>query len=345
MSADDVFTGWHATDDESPVPVRSSAVSAPKAEAPAAGPAQDIAASGRGHVMIRTHEQPTSSHGMTVSAVLGVLLALGGVALYFGTGNVNIRGDLTGAAPVTITITQDGHFNPTTVNVHPGDSITIENKNADPQVLKPKNSRDLFPVQVVFDQPYKFTVAADANGQYVYYSETLPDDRTVTFNVTNASVQSSVVSSVVSSVASSAASATVSIPLPFGGGSVNVPAGQPITPPVAVSSAASVDVQSTPHSGDTATIDIGGSSSSAASTAVADSSIPTNPYTVASAPKQTQNATASSAAANLHGGAPLLVQNIRSPRRTPDSGPAGFTLLFIPALLGVAALSRKLPVA
>ncbi len=333
------ITGWHATDDETPVPVRSSATSAPvTAPAPVQGPAHDIAESDRGHVRIEAHMQERSSHSMTFSAVLGILIALGGVAMYLGIGNVSLRGDLTGGTTsVTISISDAGEFSPASVDVHPGDTVTIENRNIDPQVLKPKSGRELFPVQVVFDEPYTFTVAADAIGQYIYYSETLPADRTVTFNVTQASAASQ--SSAVSSSADSAPSDTISIPLPFGGGSIDLPADQ--FPSSSSSSVPVADV-STTHSGDTATIDLGGGASSASSVDLGGSGIPTNPYTVANAPVSIASSAASTA---LHSGAPLLANTIRQPKRNTETGPAGMMLLFIPALLGVMVLSRKLNVA
>ena len=341
MLPDGSISGWNSID-ETPVPVRSSAEPGTPVQVTTEGPAHDIAATERGHIQIGQHEAGVvHSRGMTLSAALGVFLALGGVGLYLGIGGVNLQGDLTGGSN-SIIITDAGAFNPSSVDLHPGDSVTITNQNPDPQVLKPKGGRDLFPVQVVFDQPYTFTVPENAAGEYVYYSETLPEDRTVTFRVTAAPAQDSGVTSS-AAVSSSSPSDSVSIPLPFGGGSVDIAPADIPTPPPAVPASAPVVIESTPHSGDTATISIGGTSSSAQSTQPSGGAIPTNPYTVGSAPKESD--IASSAAANLHSGAPLLVDKIQTPRRTPDSGAGGFMLLFVPALLGVVVVSRRMNLA
>lgn len=335
-----MIDGWHSTDDEVAVPVRSSHEPKAAAPAPVAGPAHDIGHREEPHVTITAnHTPPPNPRAMTLSAVLGVMLAIGGVVSYLGldsiTGGLNLTGDLMGGSasePVMLTITEDGNFRPNSIEIRPGQTVTIENRNADPQVIKSKTGRDLFPVQVIFDEPYSFTIPDDAEGTYVYHSETLPEDRIVTFTVATASAQT---------VAVSSSSATNIIPLPFGG--------DPIQSGVTSSRASSVSVavRPTEHSGGSATISLGGSSSSAESTEGGSAVIPTNPYTVTNGQQQEvllpAAAIASSAETQetLHGGAPIRELINHTPKRVTETGPAGVLLFFVPALAGVIFVSRK----
>jgi hypothetical protein len=245
-----------------------------------------------------------------------------------------------------VSITAAGEFSPTEITLYPGDTLTITNENPNPQVIKGENGRDLFPVQVIFDKPYSFTVPETADGVYVYFSETLPEGKKLTINVLPA---------VNTGAASSEASAAPSdIPLPFG----DVPAA--ITessassvafvassePPIssASSSAPAPRVEPTVHSGESATISIGGETQSSHSSAAAVSgTIPTNPYTVASGKdKEARGETIASAAQkNLHSGAPLQIRQ-HKPKTVTDTGPAGTLLMLLPALFAVGMLYRKL---
>jgi plastocyanin len=333
MSDNPMIDGWHSTDDEVAVPVRSSA-QAPAPQAPSAGPAHDISYAARADVHIPHDQTPPNPRAMTMSAVLGVLLAIGGVVSYLGLDSItgSLTGDLTGGASseLTITITQEGDFSPNSLDIRPGDTVTIVNENPDPQVIKSKTGQDLFPVQVIFDEPYTFTVPADAAGTYVYHSETLPEDKMVAFTV---------VSGALAQVSSSASATDNIIPLPFGG--------DPIVSGVQSSSSVSVKVEPTAHSGDAATISLGGSSSGEETVVTGNSEIPTNPYTVANGLTQEAllpaAAIASSAASEetLHGGAPIRELIRHTPRSVTATGPAGAMLLLLPALGGVIIAARR----
>ncbi len=349
MLPDESINGWHSTDDEVPVPVRTSAP-APKKEVPITqineSPVQHVAPP---HVTLKhaVVEAPDPK-SMRLAAALGMSIVLGAAAFYFGVGS--LRGDLTGTdSTTTVTITAEGTFSPATLTVHPGDTVTIENKNADPQVLKPKNNRTLFPVQVIFQDPYTFSVAADAVGPYIYISETLPEELTLTFNVEAGAVATS------SSVAST--DSDFDIPLPFA--EQTLPVAKPTassSSSVAVaiqtsSSSSSSSVSSAPaatvHSGETATIDLGGAKSSSSQAAMGGGNIPTNPYTVKDGlAKQQQNLIAKQTKQEtLHSGAPLLQKKTHTPKRVTETGPEGALLLLIPALLGVTFVYRKIAVA
>lgn len=174
MFPDNSVTGWHATDDEQDVPVRNSS--------PAL---TNVSAKGPGdHIVLQHHSTLQNPAWMRLSAFFGVALVIGILGVLFGFGN--IFGDLTGgsAAVTTIEITTDEVFSPSTVTLRGGDMLTIVNKNPSPQVIKSKNERQLFPTQILFDTQFDFTVPENANGTYVYFSETLPDEQTLTINIT-----------------------------------------------------------------------------------------------------------------------------------------------------------------
>lgn len=317
-----INSGWHATDDETPVPVRSSA----QAET---------------EPTITTHEEPQqqsaplqSPRGMSLSAFLGVALVLAALGIYFGIGSL-LTGDVgVGSDETTVTITSDGHFSPESVTIRPGESLKLVNENADPQVIKSSNGRDLFPVQVLFADPFAFTIPADAAGAYVYFSETLPDDRTVTINVVEAAASSPSAAVTTPSAAE--------IPLPFS---------DIMPPPVRTAPAPAAPVASvekTEHSSATATISVGGSApaNQNASESSGTATVPVNPYTVASGiVKQTRAEAFAAMAAqeSLHSGAPAQKGGgiISPPNRMTDTGPAGMLALILPGLVAVGYVYRK----
>ncbi len=341
MFPDDQITGWNATDDEVSVPVRSSAV--PIAEKYHTGPATDITHESADQLVLRHQSASRSQNSMRLSALFGVMIVLGTIGFTVGLGN--LFGDLTGgsdAQTTTIEITAEGVFSPDAITVRHGNSLTLTNKNPDPQVIKSKDGRVLFPIQVLFDQPFIFTVPSDANGIYTYFSETLPDDKQLTITVTT-----EVIFPTTAASSSSSPQASFEIPLPFGDS-------VPITTPTetlsaaSVSSASSVSVQKTEHSGDTVTISLpsnGSVSSSQSSDLTFTTQIPTNPYTVASG-LQHQTITAKAKnAQNLHSGAPLQQLVKHRPATITLTGPEGIYFLFLTAMLAVTLLYRKLTVA
>lgn len=306
-----INSGWHATDDEMPVPVRSSA----QAET---------------EPTITTHEEPQqqsaplqSPRGMNYSAFFGVALVLALLGIYFGLGGL-LSGDISGGNDdTTVTITTDGYFSPQSVIIRPGASLKLVNENADPQVIKSSNGRDLFPVQVLFADPYTFRVPADAAGAYVYFSETLPDDRTVTINVVEA------------------AASAAEIPLPFGDIMPLPVRTAPAVPgPVA-------STEKTEHSSGTATISVDGAapSNNNASKRFETASVPVNPYTVASGLVKQTRAESFAAMAErekLHSGAPAQKSaTISLPNRMTDTGPAGMLALILPGLAAVGYVYRR----
>ncbi len=328
MPSDSPMTGWNATDDESPVPIKVSKSEGPAMVLPS-GDAIDLTQKQHGMEFKRNDVMP-NARSMRLSAMFGIGIVLAVAAFSFGLGN--IQGDLTHDTSIAITITADGTFSPSTSAAHPGDTITITNENADPQVLKSSNGRELFSAQVVFDTPFSFVIPDTAMGAYVYTSETLPADRTLTITVTPKTVAT--VQSAPSTQSDS------QIPIPFGDG--------PVVPTTASSTPSSpvIDVQPTEHSSDAVVISLGGAqntvSSSAAST---NANVPTNPYTVQSGlEKISQTQSIIDNAQNeeqLHSGAPLKQLATHTPKTVTETGPAGALLLLIPALLGVSLFYRK----
>lgn len=324
------MTGWNSTDDETPVPIRTSENKAPAMVLPS-GDSIDLTNKPRVAELKRSDVNIPSPRSMRLSAMFGIGIVLAVAAFSFGFGN--LQGDLTGDTGIAITITADGQFSPITVATHPGDTLTITNENADPQVVKSANGRELFSAQVVFDTPFSFVVPDNAMGAYVYTSETLPADRTLTITVTprTAAATSSSQSSVV---------ADTQIPIPFGDGPV-VP-----TTTTTATTTATIDVQPTEHSSDAVVISLGGAPAARSSSAPATTSnVPTNPYTVQSGieklsqlqdivddAKETQE---------LHSGAPIRQLATHKPKTVTETGPEGALLLLIPALFGVAMFYKK----
>lgn len=341
MFADDSITGWHSTDDEVVVPVRQS-VTQTATQKQQAGPAADIAQGNADHIVLHHHGATVNPASMRLSAFLGVVLVLGAIGFHFGLDN--IFGDLTGGSEttdVTVEITTEGIFAPDRITLHPGDKLTLANKNPDPQVIKSKDGREIFPVQVLFETPFEFTVPTDASGTFTYFSETLPDDKTLTITIEPKQAAATASSEPV-------AEAPLEIPLPFAGGETVSTSVE--TSAQSSSSAPAVAIQKTEHSGETATISLGGSDAQENQPTQESftNQIPVNPYTVTSGLEQQSKIDAIIAAAkenqNLHSGAPLQPIVTHKPKTVTSTGPAGVLALLIPALAGVAVLYRKLSI-
>lgn len=343
MSPDNLIPGWNATDDEVVVPVRDSSATVQPSQY--AGPAADIAPTSADHIVLRHAAQTVNPMTMRFSAILGVILVLGAIGLHFGFGN--IFGDLiigTDVANTTIEITEDGAFFPDSITLHPGDTLNIINHNVDPQVIKSKGDTELFPVQVLFDTSFEFTVPDTANGTYTYFSETLPDDKTLTIIVTPGE------SPTVETTPTPSQEDFNEIPLPFVD---DAPDTIPV-PDISSSSssqssaAATVSIQNTEHSSETATISLRESqtASSEASENDTPSNLPVNPYTVSSGLEQQSRIQAITEAARqaqeLHSGAPLQEMVKHKPTTVTKTGPEGALVLLLPALFAVLIINRKL---
>lgn len=372
MSPSNPLAGWNATDDDVSVPVRSSnAPAAPAADLHA----MDMTHGEADHIVLRHHAASVNPASMRLSAFLGVALVLGAIGFHFGFGN--IFGDLSGGAtPTVVEITPEGVFSPNTITLSPGDTMMLENKNPDPQVIKSKDGRELFAVQVLFDTPFTFTVPSNAFGTYTYFSETLPDDKTLTITIaagaTSSSVDSADIPIPFGGEEIPIPFGNNEIPIPFGNEEIPIPFGNEEIPiPFGNGSAGTVSSSSssfsssfsssssssstttvTEHTGGSTTISLGGNrylprpSSSAPSFR---SQIPTNPYTVTTG-LETQDrleaiAAAAKATQEIHAGAPLQEMVKHKPTSVTKTGPEGMLLLVLPAFMGVALLFRKLSVA
>ncbi len=232
------------------------------------------------HRQIHMEHGPTyeiHSRSMSAAAMLGIAIVLMGIGLYVGIGS--IRGDVgnnQAAGPVTITITQQGTFDPTSVNVAAGQTVTITNANANPQVVKSTDpSRVLFPAKVIFSTPVTVTIPSSANGVYTYTSETLPTSQTLTFTVSTATPIP------FGTTTSTPGSASSDTPIPFGQTASNYEIPIPFGRPSSATSSAGSTVSSTSSSssqtnttssassaGTTSSVTITGTSSSAGTVTV-----------------------------------------------------------------------------
>ena len=308
MPADSVHIGWTTIEDGQPIPVRSAE---PEPQ----------------HV-----SQPKAST-MRLSAALGISVVL--IGAVFTIGLDTLRGSLTSVdhRSTTITITADGHFSPTAVTVSPGSTLSIENKNADPQVIKVTSGNELFGAQVIFSTPFNFTVPVGVSGTFTYFSETLPEDRTVTITV-----------------APAMEAGAIDIPIPFdnpqpsptsSASSLEAPATLSVTPS-AQESTASLPSGVAEPSNETAVISLGSATGTSSAETLTQGNLPTNPYTVATSGERKQNAASiASAEKKLHGGAPLQLMSRIRPRTTASTGPEGWLLLLFPALFALCVVYRK----
>lgn len=335
-------SGWTNVDDEAPS-VRVSEVAAAEKQAPAVAP-QMMQEPERVSAKKTEASIAPNSGAMRLSAFAGIAIVLVFGTLYVGIDN--LRGSLTdgNASDATITITQDGHFDPASVTVTAGGNLTIENKNSDPQVIKVKEgSNELFPVQVLFEKPYVFVVPNDAAGIFTYISETLPNGEQVEITVQPAIEASAVTETEESTVIESGPPIEDmdGFPLPFGGPVVAEPEPMPAAPvtlesvPVIVEP---LEAAHTVHDNTAEEISIGEAKTDNAAT-FSSGEIPTNPFTVAAAGKRgNAGSRIANNAKNLHSGAPLL-QMRRRPESNASTGPASWGV-FIGSIVLMFAVYR-----
>ncbi len=346
MSTQDLHAGWVVEEGEQHVPVRSESGASKNRGA------DSIVIGGPGHDIQRVQERNPSAPRndspnpamLRLSAILGIGIVIVGAGLYFGFIGT-LQGDITnGIGSTTIVITKDGHFSPSNVTVKRGGTLTIKNENQNPQVMKPKDGRELFPVQVIFETPYTTTISTTSEGTYTYISETLPESEVLQIVVapdTTIETPANVVAS----------REVVDIPLPFGEevpakkvvpeaesamATGNLPAPQTTEIPVTIQ---------TEHQNDSAVVSIVTAGKTANDIPVFESSkIPVNPYTVEEGKKKSQQveiATGHKAKEAMHAGAPLQKLKKYKPVHITDTGPAGSWLLFFPAVLGLFFLYQR----
>jgi len=291
---------WRTTDDEQPVAIR---IAEPKKKVE--------------NVVHNVSERKNPSLG--IPAFFGIAIVLVSFGWYFGL-DKTLLGELQGNSnEKVITITESGEFDPKTIELVTGDTVKIVNANNDPQVLKSENGRILFETAVIVSEPFFFTVSADALGPYVYYSETLPEGQTMTFNI-------ALPMETEQTEEQNTQGFSDPIPIPFAADDIPViPEKQPTQAVVTV------------HEGGAATISVAGSSSSSASTKTdtktrTEQQVPTNPYTVqATGAERTAAQQQTLAATNeeLHGGAPLAQYANYRPPVTSATGPEHTALVVV----------------
>lgn len=342
-------SGWTAIDDGSDVPVRSSSASKVKAGSVVIGSegVHTHKTTLNGKTEIVTEINP---HMMQLSAVTGIGLVLLGAAFYFGI--VNLRGSVTtdtttNPGAVTVTITEQNTFDPAHIDVEEGGSITFENKNQNPQVLKSENPEvSLFPVQVIFKDPISVSIDPGKAGSYTYVSETMPKDQKLTINVTPKSTPVTTPSAPTEQV-SDATNPSLSIPLPFDSTTA--------TPPVTAQESVTLHPQESTNSvtptfvsasqgNETAVISLGQGVSQQEDVAFSNTPIAVNPYTVEEGKKnKNTNNIASDAKKkqSLHSGAPLESLRAHKPYRTASTGPENVWLLLFVAMMGLGVVYAR----
>jgi len=305
---------WHTTEDDQPVRVKIVS------EVP-----HPLPQNARPRHSEPLPLQPRSSLG--VSALLGIGAVLVLLVWYFGLGS-NLLGDI-GQEENVLTITAEGVFDPTEMTLHPGGTLTIRNEHADPQVLKSVSGRELFPVQVVFEEPVTITIPSDALGPYSYFSETLPEG-TVTFVIAEAMEQSAASED----ARENELLGDDPIPIPFGSDEIptSAPSATPVTPP-------ETEAIISTHAAGPATISLGGSASRASSEGrkISSVNIPTNPYTVGAtgADQYLAGAVQEFDEDTLHSGAPLAQYTEYRPPVATATGPE-HTAVLVLFLAGIA---------
>lgn len=350
MSNTPIHTGWTSIDDGDHVPVRTSAKEQHQENTIVLGErateTREDRHGGVSHTV--TEIQP---HMMQLSAVTGIGLVLLGTAFYFGV--LNLRGSITENAVrgVTVTITEQNTFEPTRITVAEGESITFENRNQNPQVLKSENpDQNLFPVQVIFKDPVSVLIEGGKEGSYTYISETMPRDQKLSIVVVKGSTQSEAPVVTNQPQEQIAQDTSLSIPLPFGD-SVGVPSmiPEPISVAPLVQSTTAVVTPAlfvnTEHGSESAVISLGQKAEPDAPVAFSDAPIAINPYTV-EAGKKNKSASTSIAQSNkktqsLHSGAPLRELEAHRPARVSETGPANVWILLVLSLMGLGVVYQR----
>ncbi len=227
-----------------------------------------------------------------------------------------------------------------------GDALTLINENTDPQVIKLTQqtpaAKELFPTQVLFPggQPYRFIVPKNAEGTYVYESETLPSGKTLTIAVVAQTANAHQSSATLDARTDASSTAPdFEIPLPFGDARTANLVSSQSTQSQTVSSSAVIDTLPVPASSSVASsakaveqtddgsavIELHQAQASSAG-GQGKGVVETNPFTVANRLAAEKNgsytpstSSAVTTAHTLHSGAPL--EQIRRPRANPSTGP------------------------
>ena len=345
MSNPHISSGWTSIDDGSDVPVRSTA--------PSKSTAHDSIVIGSHATETRETKRAGGTqtiteinpHMMQLSAVTGIGLVLLGAAFYFGV--LNLRGSVTDMGTttgVTVTITEQNTFDPASITVPDGSTITFENKNQNPQVLKSENQNSsLFPVQVVFKDSVSVVLDQGKEGTYTYVSETMPKDQKLTIIVQPKELAMPTTETTPGQSATEPENPSLSIPLPFGDSAPAPTMPEPVNVSVAPvndqASTPSPTFERSPHGAESAVISLGQTNEPVAEPAFTDAPIAINPFTV-EAGKKNKNASAVIAQANkknsaLHSGAPLESLRAHKPYRTANTGPENLWILVILSTMGL----------
>ncbi len=293
-------SSWHSTDDEVVVPInRTSSAHAPASSS----------------IPLSTQSPaPSDRMRMGLSAMIGIVGVLFVLSFFFDITTL-LQGSLTPSdrsssvsshsSDTVVTITKDGVFEPSTLAISAGKSLTFINKHPDPQVLKTLSGSSLFPAQVIFTDPVRVTLPSTATGSSSYYSETLPPTSLLQITIVDAAPSRTIESLATSSLSSSSPSIPA-IPIPFADDAPSriqpeVVQGQLPSSP-SVSAPTLLSVQSSP--------------SPQAVVPMNNTALPRNTYTLATRSNRLKStslaSTAKTTPSRLHGGAPLRPRVIAS---------------------------------
>lgn len=274
---------------------------------------------------------PSMNGSMSLAAVSGILLVLlSGATFYIGTDF--LRASLTGSLEtVSVVMTENGAFAPSQVDVHPGDVLTIENRNANAQLLRSTDAaRALFTEQVVLaGETFTYDIPLDTpEGSYVVQSAVLVGQTlTVTVYAERPSSSSGVEESAVDPASSDEFMQNILIPSLNDLGATPTPSMQSSS---MTSSASSQRDRQAEQQDQKFMLAQGNQNVFAPFSNV----IETNPYTVGNTTKRPLPG--SSSKGSLHSGAPLITTH--TPRASSQTGP-GLWLLSIIVLASMAGVS------
>ncbi len=330
--SDDIHAHWHSTDDGAKAPEPARIV--PSQEQPAAKPAQvqvthALPQTAQKKTLPAAHvriDPPRASMKLAALTGIGIVLAASGT-FYFGTDF--LRAELAQSTVEEVVVTAEGTFEPNDVTLSPGDSLTITNKHADPQVIKTRIETAGIDPQVLF-QNENVTIDVPDNmpaGDYEFFSETLPENESLVIHIVTSTEEEpeAAEDNFLDDIIDDGALMTNDILIPD---LSEVAAEEQANTQAPSSSVAAATNQNQLNSGGLELALHGSASDATQETFTNTGNLPTNPYTVGNA---LQNPVPEK---NLHGGAPLL--NNR-PRSQPSTGMSEWLFITLASTIGLFA--------
>ncbi len=266
---------------------------------------------------------PSMNGSMSLAAVSGILLVLlSGATFYLGTDF--LRASISGTnETIPVLITEMGSFVPSQVDMKPGDTLSVLNKNENPQLLKGQDERTiLFGEQIILPEEtfdYNLPLNAPA-GTYVLTSEILPGQTLTVTVIAQGSSSSSEAAMESAPENSDDFMQNVLIP------SLNDLGPAAPAAPLSSESSSSSSVSSVAPSQNPLQSQSFLLTQDQSAFAPLQNFIETNPFTIGNVKNRPLPGQSSSKKA-LHGGAPLITQH--TPRTSTASGPSTWLLVML----------------